>query len=116
MNEQETTTDIIAEMRGGPIPQHRHDRVLLCHYANRIEAAHRRESTMSVNKKTHAEIIDWMRKSSTGPQELADMLDAAHKREVDALEQRRNELNAEVAAKDEVIKRLNDAISEERLL
>ena len=34
-------------------------------------------------EKTHAEIIDWMRKSSTGPQELADMLDAAHKREID---------------------------------
>ena len=34
-----------------------------------------------MNEKTHAEIIDWMRKSSTGPQELADMLDAAHKRE-----------------------------------
>lgn len=31
--------------------------------------------------RTHAEIIDWMRKSSTGPQELADILEAAHKRE-----------------------------------
>lgn len=44
----------------------------------------------------------------------ADRLDAAHKREAVALKQRINELNAEVAAKDEVIKRLNDAISEEQ--
>ena len=43
MNEQETTADIIAAMRGGPIPQHRHDRVLLCHFADRLEAAHKRE-------------------------------------------------------------------------
>ena len=67
-----------------------------------------------MSEKTHAEIIEWMRKSSTGPQELADMLDAAHKREVDALRQRCAELNAEVAAKDDVIKRLNDAIAEEQ--
>jgi len=44
----------------------------------------------------------------------ADRLEAAHKREVGALKQRCAELNAEVAAKDEVIKRLNDAISEEQ--
>jgi chromosome segregation ATPase len=44
----------------------------------------------------------------------AGRLDAAHKREVDALKQRCAELDAEVAAKDEVIKRLNDAISEEQ--
>ena len=43
---------------------------------------------------------------------IADRLEAAHKREVDALKQRCAELNAEVAAKDEVIKRLNDTISE----
>ena len=43
MNEQETTADIIAAMRGGPIPQHRHDRVLLCHFADRLEAARKRE-------------------------------------------------------------------------
>ena len=43
MNEQETTADIIAAMRGGPIPQHRHDRVLLCHFADRLEAAHKRD-------------------------------------------------------------------------
>jgi len=43
MNKQETTTDIIAAMRGGPIPQHRHDRELLRHYADRIEAANKRE-------------------------------------------------------------------------
>ena len=43
MNEQETIADIIAAMRGGPIPQHRHDRVLLCHFADRLEAAHKRE-------------------------------------------------------------------------
>lgn len=45
---------------------------------------------------------------------LADELDAAHKREIDVLNQRCAELYAEVAAKDEVIKRLNDAIAEEQ--
>lgn len=44
----------------------------------------------------------------------ADRLEAAYKREIDVLKQRCAELNAEVAAKDEVIKRLNDAISEEQ--
>ena len=44
MAEHETIADIIAAMRGGPIPQHRHDRVLLCHFADRLEAAHKRES------------------------------------------------------------------------
>lgn len=46
--------------------------------------------------------------------QLLDRLEAAHKREIDVLKQRCAELNAEVAAKDEVIKRLNDAISEEQ--
>lgn len=41
-------------------------------------------------------------------------LDEAHKREVDALKQRLAELDAEVAAKDEVIQRLNDAIAEDQ--
>lgn len=59
-------------------------------------------------------------------QDYADRLDAAHKHEVDDLRQQRDvfgkraekllercaELDAEVAAKDEVIKRLNDTISE----
>ena len=45
---------------------------------------------------------------------IADRLEAAYKREIDVLKQRCSELNAEVAAKDEVIKRLNDAISEEQ--
>lgn len=45
---------------------------------------------------------------------LIDRLEAAHKREIDVLKQRCAELNAEVAAKDGVIKRLNDAISEEQ--
>ena len=44
----------------------------------------------------------------------ADRLEAANRREIDLLKQRCTELNAEVAAKDEVIKRLNDAISEEQ--
>ena len=44
----------------------------------------------------------------------ADRLDAAHRREMNALKQRRTELDAEVAAKDEVIKRLNNAIAEEQ--
>ena len=47
-------------------------------------------------------------------QNYADRLEAAYKREVDALKQRINELDAEVAAKDKVIKRLNDAIAEEQ--
>jgi len=54
----ETSTDVIAAMRGGPIPQHRHDRELLCHFANRFEAAHKREivevstraATFAINK------------------------------------------------------------------
>ena len=45
---------------------------------------------------------------------MLDRFDAAHKREVDALKQRITELDAEVAAKDEVIKRLNDALAEEQ--
>ena len=44
----------------------------------------------------------------------ADRIEAAWKREIDVLKQRCAELNAEVAAKDEVIKRLNDAIAEEQ--
>lgn len=50
MNEQETSADIIAEMRGGPIPQHRHDRVLLRHFSDRLEAAHKRELDAVVPK------------------------------------------------------------------
>ena len=78
---------------------------------------------------SHAEIIAEMRifkcrNLETGELELcnaianylADRLEAAHKREVDALKQRINELNAEVAAKDAVIMRLNDAIAEEQRL
>ena len=44
----------------------------------------------------------------------ADRLEAANRREIDVLKQRCAELDAEVAAKDEVIKRLNDAIAEEQ--
>ena len=44
----------------------------------------------------------------------ADRLEASHKRETDVLKQRCAELDAEVAAKDEVIKRLNDALAEEQ--
>lgn len=46
--------------------------------------------------------------------ELADRAEAAAKREVDALKQRLAELNAEIAAKDAVIMRLNDALAEEQ--
>ena len=42
-SENETVADIIAEMCGGPIPQHRRDQELLRHFAGRIEVAHRRE-------------------------------------------------------------------------
>ena len=89
-------------------------------------------------QKTHAEIIAEMRgadnkcqlatKDGTGCyhcpfgsaasncafDNYADRLDLAHNREVDALKQRLAELNAEIAAKDEVIMRLNDAIAEEQ--
>ena len=81
---------------------------------------------MSENR-THAEIIAEMRifkcrNLETGELELcnaianylSDHIDAAHKREIDVLKQRCAELNAEVAAKDEVIKRLNDSIAEEQ--
>ena len=44
MNEQVTCSDIIAEMREGLIPRHRHDRELLHYYADRLEAARKRES------------------------------------------------------------------------
>lgn len=43
MNEHKTSDDIIAEMRSGQIPQHRHDRELLRHYAGLFEAALKRE-------------------------------------------------------------------------
>ena len=42
-NTQDTSTDIFLEMRGGQIPRHRHDRELLRHYVDRIEAALARE-------------------------------------------------------------------------
>ena len=42
-NTNETIADIVAEMRGGSIPQHRHDRELLRNFANRIESAMKRE-------------------------------------------------------------------------
>ena len=72
--------------------------------------------------KSHADIVAEM---ESGPipehrhdreilRYYAHSLDLAHKREIDALDQRCTELNAEVAAKDEVIKRLNDAIAEEQ--
>ena len=71
---------------------------------------------------TIADVIAWLRRPREGENayltlwrdEIADGLDAAHKREIDVLKQRCAELNAEVAAKDEVIKRLNDAIAEEQ--
>lgn len=40
---EETGAGIIAEMREGPIPRHQHDRELLHHYADRLEAALVRE-------------------------------------------------------------------------
>ncbi len=72
--------------------------------------------------KSHADIVAEM---ESGPipehrhdreilRYYAHSLDLAHKRDMDALKQRCAELNAEIAAKDEVIKRLNDAIAEEQ--
>ena len=40
---QETVADIVAEMRRYPIPKHRNDIELLREYADRIEAAYKRE-------------------------------------------------------------------------
>jgi hypothetical protein len=73
---EKTHAEIIEEMNSGPIPEHRHDREILCLYAYE--------------------------------------LDAAHNREVDALKQRCAELDAEVSAKDEVIKRLNAEVRKEQ--
>lgn len=39
----ETINDIVHEMRLGMIPKHRHDRELLLNYADRLEAAHKRD-------------------------------------------------------------------------
>ena len=55
---------------------------------------------MADTHETHAEIIDWMRKSSTGPQELADMLDAAHKREIDELKKQFADLQQQLPKPD----------------
>ena len=55
MTKNETIEDIIAEMCGGPIPQHRHDRVLLRHFAARIKAAHRREKAAHRREKAAIE-------------------------------------------------------------
>lgn len=60
----------------------------------------------------HERINCWFRPEFV--RALIDRLEAAHKREVDALKQRCAELSAEITAKDEVIKRLNDAIAEEQ--
>lgn len=66
-----------------------------------------------MSEKTHAEIVAEMRKIRYSDEvtgdfaHYADQLEAAHKREIDALKQRRAELNAEIAAKDEVIQRLD---------
>lgn len=77
-------------------------------------------------QKTHAEIIARMRSDAEEDKytpdgilgqtlhSLADSLEAAQRREIDVLKRRINELDAEIAAKDEVIKRLNDAIAEDQ--
>lgn len=73
-------------------------------------------------QETTTDIIAWLRRPREGENgyltawrdEIADRLEAARKREVDALKQRLAALDAEIAAKDEVIKRLNDAIAEEQ--
>lgn len=88
---QETSADIIAEMkRRKEMLEDAAFNAPLCYSTETMRA--------------QCEILD----------EFVERLEAAHKREVDALEQRCAELNAEIAAKDEVIKRLNDAISEEQ--
>lgn len=69
--------------------------------ADRLEAALRREL------ETKDSVIQTLSAARD------DELDR-HRREIDALKQRRTELNAEVAAKDAVIMRLNDAIAEEQ--
>jgi hypothetical protein len=71
MNEHETSADIIADMRGGPIPQHRHDRVLLCHYANRFEASYKREA-QSIERIVRDAIIDYNEMYQSAPNDEAE--------------------------------------------
>ena len=88
MNDNETIADIIEEMR--------------------------RHGQYNIDEEKGKPVYGILTVEGKIIKDFADQLDAAHKREVDALKQRCVELVAEVAAKDEVIKRLNDAISEEQ--
>ena len=102
MNEQETITDIVKGIRAE---------------VDYIEETARGSLKAGENYDgiafTESDLESALDLAETKRKE-ADRLEAAHKREVDALKQRCAELNAEVAAKDEVIKRLNDAIAEEQ--
>lgn len=71
----ETIADIIAEMRGGPIPHHRRDQELLRHYAERIEAAWNREkatienSSAVGNAQKMREVVELLAQAILPPQE-----------------------------------------------
>ena len=98
---QETIADIIAWLRRPREGENAYLTLWRDEIADRIEAAHKRKL------ETKDSVIQTL--SAARDDELN-----RHRREMEALKRRRSELDAEVAAKDEVIKRLNDAISEEQ--
>ena len=108
----ETIADIIAEMRIFKCCNLETGELELCsaianYLADRLDAAYKREkAAIEADALAVGGIVEAAHRR--------DRLESAHKREIDVLKQRCAELNAEVAAKDEVIKRLNDAISEEQ--
>ncbi len=68
---QETTVDILREMREGPIPRHRHDRELLHHYKTRFEAALKREA-QSIERIVRDAIIDYSEMYPSAPNDEAE--------------------------------------------
>jgi chromosome segregation ATPase len=101
-NENETHEDIIAEIRKnyasrGGAGYCGEVWIDLLRYADSLEAAHKREL------ETKDSVIQTLSAARD------DELDR-HRREVDALKRRRSELDAEVAAKDAVIMRLDAEI------
>lgn len=59
----ETINEIIAEMRRGMIPKHRHDRELLLNYADRIEKAAKDERTSAYIKGLREGVKDFMERT-----------------------------------------------------
>jgi hypothetical protein len=65
----ETINDIIDEMRRGMIPKHRHDRELLLNFADRIEAAHKREREAVGNVTKMREALETISKCDISKEE-----------------------------------------------